>query len=189
MKILKLNHLLKHSPRKQNVFESWIYYLLKYGFLGSSVPFYCLLCNASLRRYNHIRSHPAGSLFASHRNAQGCLKSRTRKKKRCLHGWNFHSCTHAPSPGQWQLASVVMLIPVGNLSNTPRTSFTATSTYQWSPLQGLVPPLSLKLWKFQSFSFFLPNLLRRAASCNLLPYVYSIFVFSDPQYLVNNSWH
>ena len=95
-----------------------------------------------------------------------------------------------PRPFTWAVtASVVMLIPVGSLSNTPRTSFRATSTYQWSPLQGLVPPLSLKLWKFQSFSFFFPNLLRRAASCNLLPYVYSIFVFSDSQYLVNNSWH
>ena len=77
----KIESSFETLSQKANVFESWIYWLLKYGFLGSSVPFSSLLCDASLRWYNRIRSQPAGNLFASHRNAQGCLKSRTRKKR------------------------------------------------------------------------------------------------------------
>lgn len=89
-----------------------------------------------------------------------------------------------PRPFTWAVtASVVMLIPVGSLSNTPRTSFRATSTYQWSPLQGLVPPLSLKLWKFQSFSFFFPTCYEE-----LLPAIYYLMCIPFLSFQIPNIW-
>lgn len=113
---------------------------------------------------------------------KGAWKVEQGRKSRFA--WREHSRTHAPHPGsdsslQWLCWFQLVVFPTH-----PEPVSESLAHTRWSPLQGLVPPLSLKLWKFQSLLFIFPP----ACYEELLPAIYYNTCIPFLPFQISNIW-